>query len=190
MLNSYFQAVTTRTAGFNSISQSNMTELGLLLTIIFMFIGACPGSTGGGVKTTTIAVLTITAINRIKGRRLITVFRSAVSYNSLKSAATMVILSFVVIITGFSIFLSSEALSISHKLSTGSFLENLFEVISAFGTVGLSMGVTPHLHMLGKLLLIVLMFIGRVGLITLAYALAQRPHRSEIRYLEEEIMIG
>lgn len=190
LTNSFFQSVTTRTAGFNSFAQANLTELSLLITILLMFIGACPGSTGGGIKTTTFAVLGLIVVNRFWGRRSAVAFNSAVSFDSVKRAAIVIILSFVAIIVAFSIFLSSEALPLSHQLTPGTFLENLFEVISAFATVGLSMGVTPHLHALGKVLLIILMFMGRVGLITLAFALARAPRHKEITYLEEEIMIG
>jgi trk system potassium uptake protein TrkH len=190
LANAFFQAVTCRTAGFNTISQSALNEISILISMILMFIGACPGSTGGGIKTTTIGIIVIMVYRRFLGRQSVAAFKRTISADSVTRSLTVLILALFVIVSVFIIFMYSEQTPASHKLSHGWFVENLFEVVSAFGTVGLSMGVTSHLHPFGKLVLIVTMFIGRVGLLTLAFSLARPRERGEIVYREEEVMVG
>ncbi|MEW5925751.1 MAG: potassium transporter TrkG, partial [Candidatus Zixiibacteriota bacterium] len=188
--NAFFQAVTSRTAGFNAIPQTNLTEVSLLITIILMFIGACPGSTAGGVKTTTLAVLLTMAYNRFLGRSSVTVFKKSLSNDSINRALTVILVAILIIVFLFVIFMFVEEKPIPHKLSHGWFVEGFFEVMSAFGTVGLSLGITSHLHSLGKIIIILLMFTGRVGLLTLVFTLARPPKRGEIIYLDEQVMVG
>ncbi|PKK82001.1 MAG: Trk family potassium uptake protein [candidate division Zixibacteria bacterium HGW-Zixibacteria-1] len=188
--NAFFQAVTSRTAGFNAIPQTNLTEVSLLITIILMFIGACPGSTGGGVKTTTLAVLLVMAFNRFRGRSSMTVFKKSLGSDSINRALTVILVAILIIVVMFVMFMFVEDRPVPHKLSHGWFVEGAFEVMSAFGTVGLSLGATSHLHSFGKIIIILLMFTGRVGLLTLVFTLARPPKRGEIVYLDEQVMVG
>ncbi|HDL03466.1 MAG TPA: Trk family potassium uptake protein [candidate division Zixibacteria bacterium] len=190
LVNAFFQAVTSRTAGFNTIPQANLTEVSLLITIILMFIGACPGSTAGGVKTTTLGVILIMAYRRFLGRSSVTVFRKSISNDSINRALTVILVAILIIVIMFVLFMFVEEKPIPHKISHGWFVDAAFEVISAFGTVGLSLGTTAHLHSLGKIIIILLMFTGRVGLLTLVFTLARPPKKGEIIYLDEQVMVG
>ncbi|MEE9441397.1 MAG: TrkH family potassium uptake protein [candidate division Zixibacteria bacterium] len=188
--NAFFQAVTCRTAGFNAIPQVNLTEVGLLVTLILMFIGACPGSTGGGIKTTTGAVILLLVYNRFRGRKSIPVFKRSIDNDSIRRALTATLLASLIIVVMFALLMLAEQRPQPHQLSQGWFVDNLFEVVSAFGTVGLSLGITGHATVTGKLIIIVLMFIGRVGLLTLAFSLARPAEPGEIVYAGESVMIG
>ncbi len=188
--NAFFQAVTCRTAGFNALPQRGLTEVSILISMILMFIGACPGSTGGGVKTTTFAVVLLTVYSRFRGRRSVAVFRRSISNDSIIRAVTVILLAFLFIVVLFALLMFSSERPVQHLLSHGWFVDNLFEMISAFGTVGLSLGITAQLTGLGKLLVIITMFVGRVGLLTLAFALARKRERGEVVYAEEPVMIG
>lgn len=190
LANAFFQAVTSRTAGFNTITQTNLTEVSLLVTIILMFIGACPGSTGGGVKTTTFGIIFLMACNRFMGRRSVKAFNRSVSDDSIHRALTVMLAAMAVIVLVFVLLMFAEEEPLPHHLTYGWFVESLFEVISAFGTVGLSLGTTSQLHEAGKILIIILMFIGRVGLLTLVYNLARPTRPGEIVYLDEQVMVG
>ena len=190
LANAFFQAVTCRTAGFNTLPQAGFTELTVLVTLILMFIGACPGSTGGGIKTTTFAIIILLLVRRFTGCRSVAAFKRTISNDSIIRAVAVVLLAILVVIVVFGLFISAEERPLSHRLSHDWFVEYLFEIVSAFGTVGLSMGVTSHLHDTGKILLMFLMFTGRVGLLTFAFALARIARRGEIVYLEEDIMVG
>ncbi|MDI6617124.1 MAG: TrkH family potassium uptake protein [Clostridiales bacterium] len=181
VLSSFFAAVTPRTAGFNSISTSGMTPAGRFLTIILMFIGGSPGSTAGGIKTTTFGVLIMTIIAAIKGREDTVVFKNKVGDDTIKKAAVVATLGIVLVLT------VSMVLSITE---VGASLEDiLYEVTSAFGTVGLTLGLTPKLTVIGKLLISFTMFCGRVGVITLGLAIAQKANNM-IHYPEGKILIG
>lgn len=190
LTNSFFQAVTARTAGFNTLTQGHLTEVSLLITIILMFIGASPGSTGGGIKTTTVAVIFLLAYNRFHGRRSVAAFKRSIDLDSIVRALTVVLLGIVVIVFMLAILMFTEQEVVAHRLSHGWFVDNLFETVSAFGTVGLSLGLTPHLNFIGKAILILTMFIGRVGLLTLAFSLVRPARRGEIVYVEEPVMVG
>jgi trk system potassium uptake protein TrkH len=188
--NSFFQSVTSRTAGFNTIPQSGLTEAGILVTMILMFIGGCPGSTAGGIKTTTFAIILILVYKRFLGYQNVSIFRRTVSNSSIIRAVTVLVLSFLVILILFAFLMFAEEKTVSHMQSLGWFVELLFEAISAFGTVGLSLGVTSHLHELGKIVLIILMFTGRLGPLALALAMGRPPKPGEVVYVEEEVMVG
>ena len=188
--NAFFQAVTCRTAGFNTVPMAGLTELSILIAMILMFIGACPGSTGGGIKATTVAIILLLVYQRFRGKQSVTAFKRTISNDSLVRAVAVVLLAIIVIVAIFSLFMFTEEKALSHTLSHGWFVDNLFEVVSALATVGLSLGVTPHVHEAGKSLLIILMFVGRVGLLTLAFALSAPRKRGEVVYREEEVMVG
>jgi len=190
LVNSFFQAVTARTAGFNSVPQTHLTEVSLLLTIILMFIGGCPGSTAGGIKTTTAAVILLLVYNRFMGRQSVAAFRRSISPDSINRALTVTLLAALVVVFMFGLLMFAGERPVAHQLSHGWFVDNLFEIYSAFGTVGLSLGMTAHLQVMGKIIVIVTMFVGRVGLLTLAFAMARPPERGEIVYVDESVMVG
>ncbi len=187
---SLFQSVTTRTAGFNSMDFSRMKELTVLGTILLMFVGACPGSTGGGVKTTTVAVLAALSRARLRGSPCVHAFRRTIPDETLRRAYSVFVLSAVVVVMGTALLLGSEQAGPAAGHSRGRFLELLFEATSAFGTVGLSLGATPTLTFWGKLTVIALMFIGRLGPLVLAMALQPERRSGRYEYAEEPVMIG
>ncbi len=189
-LASFFQSITTRTAGFNSLDFSSMNNVTLLITIFLMFVGASPGSTGGGIKTTTLAVLAALSRSRLGGSPCVHAFKRSVPDETLRRAFSVFVLSVVVIMLGTTLLLWSELGNIPYAESRGRFLEILFEVTSAFGTVGLSMGATSTLSFWGKVTIICLMFTGRLGPLVLAMAIQPRERRSMYEYAEETVMIG
>ncbi|MFC1863500.1 TrkH family potassium uptake protein [Thermodesulfobacteriota bacterium] len=185
----FFQAVSARTAGFNTIFIGDMANETLFLLILLMFIGASPGSCGGGIKTTTLACLGILGVSRLRGKERPQVFHRTISDVSVGKSISIVMVSASVIIAATLILLITELGEVPHDLSRGKFLELLFEVVSAFGTVGLSTGVTPGLSTSGKLIITFVMFTGRLGPLAIALA-ASRPKTSRYFYAEENIMIG
>lgn len=186
MMAGAFQSVTARTAGFNTISQDGMTLGSKLTTCILMFIGASPASTGGGIKTTTFVLLIAMVIPIVRGREDTTIARRRIPTEIVKRAIAIALIMFTLAL------LFSLVLCIVEADKGAPFtLENIFlEVFSAFGTVGLSAGITPSLTALSKILLILGMYIGRVGPLTLTIALAGKEDHTHIRYAEDRIMIG
>lgn len=180
-LNSLFHGVTPRTAGFSSIDVGGMTQQGLFLTIVLMYIGGAAGSTAGGIKINTFAVLTTAVFSSMRGRLVATAFGRELPQDHVFRALTVALLALGLVV------IMTFALSIVEE---DSFLQLLFEATSAFGTVGLSMGATPGLSVAGKLLIIVTMYVGRVGPLTVALALAQRAQPARYRYPEGRVKIG
>lgn len=189
VLASFFQAVNARTTGFNSLPIGAMANETLFILIIFMFIGASPGSCGGGIKTTTVATLFILAISRLKGNKYPHLFNRKISDKSVGKAISIVLISLGIVFIGILLLNITELGDMSHISSRGKFLEISFEVISAFGTVGLSTGTTPTLTVMGKLIITFIMFIGRLGPLVIAIAVSQ-PSLSSYQFAEENIMIG
>ncbi|NYE58341.1 MULTISPECIES: TrkH family potassium uptake protein [Carboxydothermus] len=181
ILAAFFQAVTPRTAGFNTVDIAALHPATQYFIIILMFIGASPGSTGGGVKTTTFAVLTLAVINIILGRDEILVYNRRLPREQIFKAIAIVMISLSLINIVTFILTFTEG----HNI-----LMNMFETVSAFGTVGLSMGLTPKLSELGRILIILMMFFGRVGPLTITYALAQRRKKALFTLPEEKVMVG
>ncbi|MDD3805328.1 MAG: TrkH family potassium uptake protein [bacterium] len=178
---SFFQAVTPRTAGFNTISIGDMSGATLLLIVILMFIGASPGGTGGGIKTTTFALLLISAGSVISAGEEINISGRRIPFDlALRALAITLLALFLVVIATMSLVIIEDK----------EFMSILFEVVSAFGTVGLSTGITPKLSIVGKMIIPFVMFVGRVGPLTLATALAQRRRGMPVSYPEERISIG
>ncbi len=178
-----FQSVTTRTAGFNTIDLSNLTEASKFLTIVLMFIGGSPGSTAGGIKTTTFAVLILVIVSVVKGRNDVEFSKKRISKHTVNRALTIigVVFSFALIVTFI--------LTITEK--NVDFLTLAFEVISALGTVGLSLGFTSSLSTVGQIIIIFTMFAGRVGALTIVVALAAKQQdTSLIRYPKTKISVG
>lgn len=185
-----FQAVTPRTAGFNTLDYASLTDVTLFLTILLMFVGASPGSCGGGIKVTTAALLAALFRARLLGRRRVSLFRRTVPDPTVARAVTIAVASFSFATVGIFLLLASEVGSAPHGASGGSFLEYFFEVVSAFGTVGLSTGTTTSLSPPGRLLVTAVMFAGRLGPLTLAVAVGLRDERAKLWYAEENLMVG
>ncbi|MDO4799446.1 MAG: TrkH family potassium uptake protein [Bacillota bacterium] len=178
----FFQAVSPRTAGFNTIELGAMYPAALFLTIILMFIGGSPGSTAGGVKTSTVALHVLAIRRLLLGREDIEFGRRRLSREIYDKALAILIIS-VMVVSG-SVFLLSwfePGLPLSSVI---------FEVFSALGTVGLSLGLTPQLGVASKLLLMLLMFFGRIGPLTIVLALSRRKMGALYRYPEEQVIIG
>jgi Trk-type K+ transport system membrane component len=179
-LASVFHSVTSRTAGFNVLNTGSCTVPTLFLLILLMWIGASPGSTGGGIKTTT-AALTILKMHAIaSGRTKVEIFRKRVPEIAITKAFTTVLLSF---------FFVAGALFCLLLTEHGSFEQLLFEVVSALSTVGLSTGITPQLTLAGKLIITICMIAGRVGLLAIIIALTPRRFEGRYGYTEENILI-
>jgi trk system potassium uptake protein TrkH len=186
----FFQSVTPRTCGFNTVDIGLLTNATLLLVIVLMFIGASPGSTGGGVKTTSAALLILMIWNRLKGNEEVNIFNRTIPREIVSRTISIIFAS------AFSISIITSVLLIvggGNLPPTGSrnlFVEYIFEAVSAFGTVGLSMGVTPKMNDVQKLAIILMMFVGRVGPLTLAFSLSRSGGRKGITYAEEGVMVG
>ncbi|MDF9408940.1 TrkH family potassium uptake protein [Pelotomaculum isophthalicicum JI] len=180
-LAAYFQAVTPRTAGYNTLDTGALRSATQFFIVILMFIGASPGSTGGGVKTTTVGALAIAVWSMAKGKENAEIFHRRIGQEQIYKSITIVILA-MGLVTVVSLLLSIT--------ENADFLTVLFETTSAFGTVGLTMGLTPKLTVAGRLLIIMTMFLGRVGPLTAAFALAQKRGKASLIYPEEKIMVG
>jgi trk system potassium uptake protein TrkH len=189
VLISLFQAVTPRTAGYNTVPYDHLTNSALMMTIILMFVGGSPGSTAGGIKTSTAAILFGILISRARGMPHATLFRRTVPERVVGEAVAIVLLSVAVVMAMTFVLQWTELHDLAHPGVRGDFLSLNFEAVSAFGTVGLSMGETPGLRSTSKLVIILLMFIGRLGPLTLAVALGRR-RRVEYQYAEEEVLVG
>lgn len=188
LLASYFQAVTPRTAGFNTLSIGDMTTPALFLMIVLMFIGASPGGTGGGVKTTTFGIMVTAIWATVRGYRDVTMFRRRLTADTISRAFAVTLIAFLGVNVVSGLLLIAERQDL---------LRTLYETTSAFGTVGLSMGLPGSVLSLsgffgpvGKLLIMAMMFMGRVGPLTLAVALAGAPAQSRVRYPEGKVLIG
>ncbi|MDZ7261475.1 MAG: TrkH family potassium uptake protein [candidate division KSB1 bacterium] len=191
VLCSLFHSVTARTAGFNTLDLKPMTNSTLLLLILLMFIGASPGSTGGGVKTTTFLVLLSLIVMQFRGQEEISLFYRRIPKPIISKAIAIVAFSITIVILFTMALLVTEQGGMPHHESRGLFLEIFFEVVSAFGTVGLSTGITPTLTTMGKLLIIGLMFIGRVGPLSVAIAVGgEKKSKANFYYPEENILVG
>lgn len=169
ILKSAFQSTTLRTAGFYTINQNEMTTVTKLISMCYMFVGGSPGSTAGGIKNVTIFVVILLIMSYMKDREKINVFKRRITENSIKRAIVVFAISILMVIVATIALLLSETfiqeeLLSSHLASiyTFSFIDILFEVISAFGTVGLTLGITSSLSFIGKILIILLMIIGRL----------------------------
>lgn len=184
---SMFTSITPRTAGFSVLSIETLRPATLFMLMILMFIGASPGSTGGGIKTVTFGVMIAAFVSMIRNRDRISIFRKTIPRQTYRRAAVIVLLGLGLVA------LSTLLLSITETAASGNnryFLNILFEATSAFGTVGLSTGITPGLSGLGKLIIICTMFIGRIGPLTIALAVAMRKGKINYAYPEEKLMVG
>ncbi|MDU7114609.1 MAG: TrkH family potassium uptake protein [Peptoniphilus harei] len=183
VLSSFFMSVTARTAGFNTIDIGKMQEGSVIVTIMLMFIGASPASTGGGIKTTTFGVLLSSTISVLRGNKEIEIFHKKIPYDTLiKSLCIFTLGSFLVIFSSLWITIIEQGKFL--------YLDILYEIVSAFGTVGITRGITADLSSLSKIILIVLMYLGRVGAATLGVSILDTHRKRHTRYSEGKIIVG
>lgn len=182
LLSSFFASVTPRTAGFYSMSTSDMTPAGIGLTIILMFIGGSPGSTAGGIKTATAGLLIMTVVSAIRGREDTVIFDRSLGKDLVYRAFVITTIAFSVVVV------SSMILSVTEPGATLEYI--VYETTSAFATVGLTLGLTPELSLIGKIVIALTMYIGRVGPLTLVLALAKKKKGVSIKYPEGKILVG
>lgn len=183
LTNAFFSSVTARTAGFNSLENNALTDESKLLTMLFMIIGGAPGSTAGGIKVTTIAILILSAVFFIRGREDIQVMKNSISYNTIFKSVCIFMLALLII------FIAAFIILIDNNIE---FIDAFFEVTSAFGTTGLSTGITPTLNTLSKVVLIICMFLGRLGPLTLVIAFSSKQifNKPCYKYSEGKIAVG
>lgn len=182
LLSGYYQGVAPRTAGFNSVDYAAMLPGTLFVTLLLMFVGGSPGSTAGGIKTTTFYVLLSSVWASVRGQPDNHAFGRRIEFDYLLRASVVAALSLVVVTSGLFLLLVTN--------SELRFVNLMFEAFSAFGTVGLSMNTTPQLNAAGQVIVILLMYLGRIGPLTFAIAFAQRPRRG-VRYpADRSILIG
>src|SRR3712207_5878751 len=178
---SVFQSVTLRTAGFNTIPLGNLRNATVFMACIWMLIGASPGSTGGGIKTTTLGVILFYVIGIIQGKEHVEIFNRRLDWYVMNKALALLVVSLSYIALVILILLVLEPFSME---------KIVFEVVSAFGTVGLTMGITPYLSVTSKLIIIITMFVGRLGPMTIALALGEKKKKARVQYPKEDILIG
>lgn len=181
LLASFFQSVTTRTAGYSSLNQSLINDSSAIVTIILMFIGGSPAGTAGGIKTTTLGLLLFTTKSEIAGQEDVVVFNRRIPLSTIRKAIAIVIISM------SWIMMISLILTITEKTA---FINILYEVTSAFGTVGLTRSLTPLLSTMGKVFIMLTMYLGRLGPLTLAYAFYSRERKKSFREPKGDILVG
>ncbi len=181
LIASFFQSTVTRTAGFNSIDMSSIRDSSAFLMIMLMFIGGSPGSTAGGIKTTTFATLILTTISTIKGEKDVGVFNRRLGEDVINRSLAIIMIGLTwILIVSFILTITENAV----------FLDLVFETTSAFATVGLSRGITSSLSPVGKLLITLTMYVGRVGALTMAFAFGHRRKHKSFREAEGHIIVG
>jgi len=180
-LSAFFHAVTARTAGFNSLNLGQFSGASLFLVMLLMWIGGSPASTAGGIKTTTFGVMLATLGAMLSGRKEVSLFKRGISASAVQKALAIGFTSFALLSFFLLLLLYTEK---------GNFEEIMFEAVSAFNTVGLSTGLTSKLSPAGKVILILTMFVGRIGPLTLAFSLAERVSKGKYAYPEERVIVG
>ncbi len=185
LLDAFFQSVTMRTAGFNSVDLSKLTEASKLFSVCLMFVGASPASTGGGVKTTTISVLALIVLSVARGQNDVSILGRRLPTGLIRRALSILFISLIILLAG------AMALTLAERDGMP-FIDLLFESASAMATVGVSAVGTPRLSLISRITLIPMMFFGRVGPLTMALALANKQNetKNHLRYPEENIVIG
>ena len=181
LLDTFFHSVAARTAGFVALPVSGMTEDTTFLTMVLMLIGGAPGSTAGGIKVTTFAILIVTVMAVMRGRTRITILR--------RTLPQEVVLRSLAIISLATLLLIAVSWLLA-EFETAGFMPVLFEAASALGTVGMSYGITPQLHDVSRLVLVAAMFVGRLGPLTLVLLLAQKSQREYLQYPSESVRVG
>lgn len=178
---SFFQSVTPRTAGFNTYDYGTMSENGLLITILLMMVGGAPGSTAGGMKLTTFFIVMCSTRAFLAKRKDVNCFHRRIEQDAISNATTLCAVYIFLLLTGTILISGIENTTV---------LSSMFECASALGTVGLTTGITPGLHFLSKVILIAFMFFGRVGGLTLAYAMISLKRKEVSRYPAEKLTVG
>jgi trk system potassium uptake protein TrkH len=181
IFHSLFYSVTLRTAGFNTIDMTLLGESMVFFSLFFMWVGASPTSTGGGIKTTTFSIALLNIWFNIRGKKNVEFSKRTISRSSISRASATILLSF------FVIFISLFLLTFSEK---SNFLDLAFEIVSAYGTVGLSRGITEKLSFFGKIVVMIVMFIGRIGVFNLILAMIQDIEPANYQYPEEEVVVS
>ena len=190
LLTAFFQSVTPRTAGFNSVPVAHMTTASLFLVMLLMLIGACPCSTGGGFKVSTFTVLVLRVWALFRGRAYVSVFRRTIPQAVFGQATATVLVYTVVVALAVMCVLGLEERFVGHIEAGGRFLDTTFEVVSAAGTVGLSTGATTRLSTPGRLIIVLVMFLGRLGPISVFAAVSQSERYKGVQYVSEKPLIG
>lgn len=192
LVNAWFMSVTPRTAGFNNIDYGTATDPGNFLTILLMSVGGSPGSTAGGLKTTTVAAIGLLALARFRGYTITSIWGRTIPDETIQRAIGLFVVAFGIVTLAILALISSEVGFIAHGTAGPGLLPYMFETASAFNTVGLSMGITAQLSPAGRLLLTVLMYVGRIGPLTFAAAIAlrRRSRGADFRYAYEDVVIG
>lgn len=180
IVTSFFGSVTPRTAGFNTVDMTVLSLPTVMVYLLLMWIGASPGSTGGGIRTTTAGVAVLNAVSILRGKDRVEFFRTEIPQHSIRRAFAIMLLSFLLI--GLSTFL------ITINDSDKGLIRIAFEVFSAYSTVGLSLGLTPQLSQASKVVLIFSMFVGRVGMVTLLVVFIRQSRQLYYRYPKEEVI--
>lgn len=182
-----FQSVTLRTAGFDTIGQGGLTPAGQMISIIHMFIGASPASTGGGIKTTTFFVVFLSVAAMVRRKTDYNVYHRRLNEQLIRRALAIFTLALTLVLFDTVVISAVESLAGNED----TLADVLYETVSAFATVGLTTGITPSLSTVSKLLISLTMFLGRVGLLTVSMALSGGPGKPDaIRYPEERMMVG
>ncbi len=182
ILASFFQAVTPRTAGFNTVDLTTLGTATILLLMLLMFIGASPGSTGGGVKTSTFGVVLAFVRSKVAARDSVHMFYRTIPSDNVVKALTLIALSLsLVFVAGFVVLVNQPGILLR---------DVFFEVFSGFGTVGLSLGITSRLSALSKIMVILMMYAGRIGPLTLLLAFSRRRALGKFEFIEERVLIG
>lgn len=189
LLAGFMQSTTARTAGFNTVNISYLGDATILMLILLMFVGASPGSCGGGIRTTSLALLAALLVNRGLGNKRVNIAGRTVPDETIRKMISLVMLGILLVIAITMLLLITQPEGILHPRYRGLFLDYLFESVSALGTVGLSLGVTATLNTVGKILIVILMFVGRVGLVTFAYGIIPKRESAQIEYASEEVII-
>jgi trk system potassium uptake protein TrkH len=190
LLSALFQSVTCRTAGFNTLDIGKMTNVALLVMIMLMFIGGSPGSCAGGIKITTFRVLMAFVGAQVRGRRQTVIGRFAVDHETVNKSLILIFFAMVILSLATLGLTITEGGDIPHPATRGLFFEIVFEAVSAFGTVGLSTGLTPSLTVAGKSIITLLMFIGRLGPILFLAAIQNLQQKLYFRWPEESMLVG
>ena len=177
---SLFQAVTTRTAGFETVAQGALTDASSLVSMFLMIIGGSPTGTAGGVKTVTFAILVFCVISVAKQEESITLFKRRVPQNLLSKALAIIVINLIVLMTSVLLLLVFDH---------GTFMDSCYECVSALATVGLTKGLTPNLTIAGKVIIIITMYLGRVGPISMAIGFSQKNKKKMVMYPEQDLIL-
>ena len=200
ILKSAFQSTTLRTAGFYSVPQNELTSVSKLLAVCLMFVGGSPASTAGGIKTVTLGVIMLLVISYVKGEQELNIFNRRISNAAINRAIVVISISIFIIITATGLLMISENfeseknMDVQHsEIVNLSIHDIVFEVVSAYATVGLTLGITSKLTITGKIIIIILMIIGRLGPITMSIALFKKHNeikQPKAKYPYGNVLIG